>query len=445
MTRKRKHSSSALRAGQLAAPDAKAVTLPERVLYDFSKRYPGLWRQVEDVRSDPQYALGIASHWHPWCYLPVNVASSCLAELKRSEYSLREVEILFTLETRLACALAAWRMTKGVYSFDPDVLEELLSSEARDGLPEEVFLRMPDWCVYIPTPGVTVLNTPMYGFFAWVDDHFIGTDMRRKAPELNFEILLDPRTAPDVVLLYSVLARPALNEKYESRLRRGKSYRDALPRDSEYVVIRYQVELTHGSFTEATLQKAVEAAASSAKARESLSRMGHEVAASLFQQRSDAATQKIALQEMTETLIRLANLVLYLCAEEADIAPEGVGARRKGVARLQAQDVPVDPALRVRKWDVGYRVGTALRLARQANEGDVRESGTGPSPRPHVRRAHWHTFLYGPRDGEQIRKVKWLPPIPVRVSDPDDLVPTLHQVDTPPPSKPDAAAQKEGA
>ena len=36
-----------------------------------------------------------------------------------------------------------------------------------------------------------------------------------------------------------------------------------------------------------------------------------------------------------------------------------------------------------------------------------------PRPRPHWRRAHWHSYWTGPRDGERIARLKWIPPIPV--------------------------------
>lgn len=437
--KKNQRSTTAIQPVQVNYPAEKDIVLPERVLHDFSQRYQGLWRMVEDVRANPQQRLGLRERWNQWCYLPVNVATSCLAHLKRGAYSLQEAELLLTRDARLACALAAWRMTKGVYSFDPDVLQELFASDPRDGLPEDVFLRMPEWCVYIPTPGVEVMKTPMHGFFAWIDDHFIGTDMRRKPPELNFEVLLDPRTAPDVILLYAAMTPSEFQDAYRRRLRAGMNVRDALPRDRPYVTIRYQVELTHGSFTQATMLKAIEAEHVGKEAASSLRALGHDVEAALWEGHSDEASRTVALQEMADTLLRLSGLVLYLCAEEADVAPEGAGEKRNAIARLHQQGVDVPPALRLRKWDVGYRIGAALRLARKPNERNSPPNGGGTSPRPHVRRAHWHAYWHGPRDGEQLRKVRWLPHIPVCVTGPDDLVPTLRKAETPirrPPPKP---------
>ena len=57
-------------------------------------------------------------------------------------------------------------------------------------------------------------------------------------------------------------------------------------------------------------------------------------------------------------------------------------------------------------------------------------SGTHASPRPHVRRAHWHSYWVGQKDQPEARSVvlKWLPPIPVNVQDAGDLTTTVRDV-----------------
>lgn len=69
---------------------------------------------------------------------------------------------------------------------------------------------------------------------------------------------------------------------------------------------------------------------------------------------------------------------------------------------------------------VGFRTGPALAAMDRWGD-DVSESreprglqGLRRSPVAHMRRAHFHTFLAGPRDApEREKRVKWLPPIPV--------------------------------
>lgn len=83
---------------------------------------------------------------------------------------------------------------------------------------------------------------------------------------------------------------------------------------------------------------------------------------------------------------------------------------------------------RIRTWDVGIRLGPALRKALAG-----RKQSPGPSPssteqsaqpgrpslRPHWRRGHWHHYWTGPRSQPTERKIilHWLPPIPVGISE----------------------------
>lgn len=93
------------------------------------------------------------------------------------------------------------------------------------------------------------------------------------------------------------------------------------------------------------------------------------------------------------------------------------------------------PAQRVTTWDVGVRLGAALRRAYQAEQ--TGRVGEHAAPRPHIRRAHWHTILSGPKqrpDGSEIppqdrqRDLRWLPPTSVNIEDPDALPATVRRV-----------------
>ena len=57
-------------------------------------------------------------------------------------------------------------------------------------------------------------------------------------------------------------------------------------------------------------------------------------------------------------------------------------------------------------------------------------TGTHASPRPHIRRAHWHSYWVGKGDEPGAREVmlKWLPPIPVNVQNVEDLAATVRAV-----------------
>lgn len=91
------------------------------------------------------------------------------------------------------------------------------------------------------------------------------------------------------------------------------------------------------------------------------------------------------------------NIVAYLCCKNAEIKtvyrPTSCPGRRRSSAT----------------WiHVGYRIGAELRAYERAQ----RENGPsqGGTVRPHMRRAHWHHFWTGPRDGERKLVLKWVPP-----------------------------------
>ena len=103
---------------------------------------------------------------------------------------------------------------------------------------------------------------------------------------------------------------------------------------------------------------------------------------------------------------RAVSALIYLCATNADLRPLPAAAAR----RVTAGSTGKPPRL----IEVGYQVGAALRAHRRSGDnhpGDPQAATR--SVRPHLRRAHFHTYLTGPNRTQ--RRVKWLPPIPVKV------------------------------
>jgi hypothetical protein len=70
----------------------------------------------------------------------------------------------------ILATLCAWRMGKGIYRFDPDLLQELWETPVNGEIPGEILLRMPEWCMYLELPGRALgENMPIQGCFAFVD------------------------------------------------------------------------------------------------------------------------------------------------------------------------------------------------------------------------------------------------------------------------------------
>ncbi|EBX6018240.1 hypothetical protein EVG59_20730 [Salmonella enterica subsp. enterica serovar Dortmund] len=49
-------------------------------------------------------------------------------------------------------ALATWRYSKGIYTTNPEVMQALIQTTVSTRLPVDVFLRLPEWCIYIKIP-----------------------------------------------------------------------------------------------------------------------------------------------------------------------------------------------------------------------------------------------------------------------------------------------------
>jgi len=132
----------------------------------------------------------------------------------------------------------------------------------------------------------------------------------------------------------------------------------------------------------------------------------------------------------------LVSVILYLCSTNAEI--RGRDAQLKPLARPPLHHTKRGPRTfgpdQPRIWEVAYRIGAALRAAAPGMSGPDRH-GRHASPRPHIRRAHWHAFWTGekaklgtqqPTKRELI--LHWLPPIPVKVTPETPIIPTVHQV-----------------
>lgn len=130
-----------------------------------------------------------------------------------------------------------------------------------------------------------------------------------------------------------------------------------------------------------------------------------------------------ALAEGKPIWDRALRFLLYLCSEGPDIhsdSPQARKGRPKPTPAKGGEKIfpPTHPSI----WETGFRLGRMIR------DYEAREH-QGGSVRPHLRRAHWHTFLRGPRDQERTRVLRWLPPIPVNIDATDDIEPTIYRIE----------------
>lgn len=256
-------------------------------------------------------------------------------------------------------------MTQGIYRYDSAIYEAVATTplDGRD-LPAHALLRLPEWCVYVEAhPGAEVLGLPLAGFFAHLE-HDAGSGRG------ELRLVLDA---------------------------------DDPERDGRPMLVPIPLHLV-GSLGDA------------------ISAMWAET-----RRHGGGAVPELPVQAMRASAAALAplvSLVLYLCSEEPDLGGETPSRPRSTATKRGPR---LFPPASPRTWDVGVRLGAALRAAEaQRDDGAETTEGTERAAvRPHIRRAHWHTYLRGV--GRTDRYVRWMPPIAVAIEH-GSVIPTIRPV-----------------
>ena len=143
---------------------------PGKILSAFGRLYPHAWQQVDEFRAKRK-DLG---DWPDWCFLPLAGTYAIVSKGKtlQSPNQAHHIGILG--------ALATWRVSQGIYRFDPTTFDALWKTPITGDIPTEVLFHLPEWCVYIPTPDQTWQGATLNGFFAHLE-----SDMKDRRTELR--------------------------------------------------------------------------------------------------------------------------------------------------------------------------------------------------------------------------------------------------------------------
>lgn len=312
------------------------MTAPGKRLRAILQRHPDAPALIDQFRADRGRGL---PDWPNWCFLPMAAFGAIVR--RSGPLSLADAH-----EMAVLAALGTWRYTQGIYRFDDALRPALLVSDLPGDVPAEVLHRLPEWCVYVETPGVPWGASELAGFWAHLE-----WDPGERHPELR--LLLD------------------------------------LGGDDIDGLIPIPLHLGPWPITEAvartTQQARVQADARGLRLPD-LARGEH---------------------ELVESVGPLVSLLLYLCSDAPEIddsrqpgrsPSRPQPTRTKRGWRLFAPDRPT-------VWTVGATTGRVIREAREAAS-----QSTGRTVRPHVRRGHWHGYWRGPLDGARRFGYLWLPP-----------------------------------
>jgi hypothetical protein len=332
----------------------------------YGRRNPVIWREIDYARSLRGTEL---SDWPGWCFCPQAVTTACLTDADPS--TLADAEVL---ETSIIGALASWRPTESVYVFDPTILDAVWTTPIVGDIPVEVLYRLPEWGVWIDTRGRSLANgAPLNGFFA-----HLTYQVARKIGLLS--------------LAFDV----------------GTGEENLIP---------YSIPLNCGGLHE-SIAVALSAVNLDRAAR------GERVDVNQIERDSEGRANPGMVEELACLISPVVSLVLYLCSATAEIRDPAAPTRRpqRASAKKVKSGWRTFPPDRPTIWRVGDRLGEAIRLAENAETTSESRPGTHgahASPRPHIRRAHWHTYWTGAKRAAEVRSpiLKWLPPIPVNLPD----------------------------
>jgi len=338
---------------------------PRQALEDISRKYPGLWKKIDAARALRAKKL---KPWPEVCFIPASIINDIFYQ-NDLLYCVPTAENDTSFEIARLSALAAWRVTQGIYRFDDDIYEAVRNTPIEGDFPWKVLCHIPEWCIYIETPNFSFMNEKIYGVWMhidWQNDSEFGTLCMVFDSNLPFPLLLH------------------LNEK---------------PIHEQYA---------------------------------------HILKASLTKNSVDKQKSADFYVAMVGFLTSVVSLGIFICTQAAEVGSGVVRPAKPMPQRIKRGEFRLFPPSRAATWEVGVRMGAALRQARQrtaASEGG--EDGSQNAPRAHIRRAHWHKAVTGPRkleDGTVVPtsqrklKVRWQPPLAINVKDLGALPATVRAV-----------------
>lgn len=345
-----------------------SIPRPVQYMNYVMRQFPYMAKQVDFYRAERGKKFPL---WPNWCFMPV----SLWLDMIITQYDPTKMRSPRTGDTPLLSAVGTWRYSQGIYKVDPDLMEGLVGTSIAGKLPSEVFLRLPEWCVYVETPGLTWTDgQPLFGFWA-----HLQWDAETERIVLHF--LLDCTGSLRIFAIY--LGNCTVLEAVNKSIVLGTN--------------KYWSRLGHEAF-KASDKFIIDWEMEEARERE-------------------YPIPQFTPEEIKQTaqhLSPLISILLYLCSEE----PEIDDLKQPGLSPSYPKPEKTKKGMRFfppdkpRIWSVGTQIGAQLRTA-ILSDSKQKETGipSGRSVRAHIRRGHWHGYWLGPRSGERRFVYRWISPL----------------------------------
>lgn len=253
-------------------------------------------------------------------------------------------------------AYRLWGDCKHIYRFDATLAEELCEQPLDDSLPKELFDYLPYGIFFIDCSSFAKSKGAEFNTMGlWIFRSTVPSDSECRAEDSLCMVIVDDKGRVQCESLH--LGRPTISQIVGEII------------DSRKAVLS-RVDLPDGFIEEKLLDE----------------------------------------RKTRAWITQVLNLILYVCSVNADIQQAYKPSPTPRKANPKKRNRRSESFI----YDVGFRVGPALGAAR-AHRASAVGSGAGPAKTPHVRRAHWHHYWKGPRNGERRLVLKWLSPINVNM------------------------------
>lgn len=370
---------------------AQHTPVPVKFVQSVSKECPEIFPLIARARNYFKNA-----EWAPYVYIPSDVVLESLKFVRQDE---RDENFGYSA---IVTVVASWRQSQGIYRFDESVEKSFKEMSISSKMPTSVFFHLPEWCLYIETPGLKLprvgYSTP--GESVQVNGIFVALDItvRENDP-------LYPYGKYDLIVGFV----------YE---------------DDHNAILPLIVTLDYDSTIDESMDRFYKTCRATLDRDVSEGKISAEYGR--WWKKGAANWVEIWKQSLAKAL----PYILYLCSinsEVRDIKGTSKTPRNPQPVRTKKGEKLI-PASAPTYWECGYRTGPILRgYHREISE---YKGGTHASPRPHLRAAHYQHYRVGPRkiNGERVPlekqgvELKWIAPILVNASTADDLVPTLRTV-----------------
>ncbi len=200
-------------------PNRGRMPRPLQHLHAIKDDYPDAWSQLDVFRQDKGKDL---PNWPDWCFMPLAAWYSIVS----AELQVDRVSELYIADVAKLGALGSWRYTQSIYRIDSDLRNAIASTVPSGSLPCDVLYRMPEWCVYIDTPGMKWFDKDLHGFFAHLE-----WDANTSRSELRLLLDADELLIPQILHLGKWTVTEAVDRAVQESKNNAPHLSEILPSD----------------------------------------------------------------------------------------------------------------------------------------------------------------------------------------------------------------------